>query len=340
MLEDTDHKGIEMASSASSVYEDMINGVRVLGKSESAIAHVSVTSQLKTPAAAVREALSVIEVPSFLYQGIPIMKVTSTGVLQHRILTLSSDHLALFITHRKVKASGQQIVAGFASSLPIPLWTPRKGFRFTNDVTLRQRYIRHLDVGDIDVLVEGVTHSQELESVNVPNRRGEIVLTLFHHGMSDALNLLIKNPEHRGAVVSVLGEMKLKYHQVIPYVSTTSLLLRYVWYHIDQDRSGNISRKEFKHICDMVNLQVNAQEYFDKAKHEGKLTYNECVKLLLEIRNDVSPVPESWTALFGDAIQGMISPNRILTDFLHEIQGETYTTIQDAQVSFHELINM
>ena len=332
----TKHNIIIMASSTSSMYADMMNGIRMLGKSESTLPHEGDTSRLvKTPAGAVREALSNVEVPSYLYQGIPIVKVTSAGVHQHRILTLSSDHLAFFITHKKVRSSGGKIVASIANNLPIPLWTPSKGFRFRNDVAPQHRYIRHLDVGDIDVLVEEVvSQGQQLEALNVRKRREEIGLTLFHHGMSNSLNLLIKNPEHHRAVVSVLNEMKLKYHQVIRFVSPTSLLLRYVWYYIDQDRSGNISSKEFKHICDMINLQVNAQEYFDKAKHEDKLTYEECARLLVEIRNDLSPVLESWTALFGDAIQGMISPHRILTDFLYELQGETSTTIDDAQVSF------
>jgi hypothetical protein len=291
------------------------------------------------PGTALRQALSSIEVPSFLYEGIPVMKVTSGGATAHRILTLSSDHQAFFITHKKVKTARQKMVAHLASTLPIPLWTPRKGFSFTNETKLRDRYVRHLDIADIDTLVEGVAGSQEFESLHLQRDRQVVAVTIYHHGMSEALNLFITNPEHRRAVVDVARKMKTVYYQTLPFLSCTSMLLRYLWYYVDQDQSGNISSKEFKHICGIINLQVTANKYFDEAtrRRTGELTYLECMQLLLRIQEDLSPPPDAWKAMFGEVNQGAISPNAMLTGFLHGPQGEISKSIEDAQVNSHLL---
>jgi hypothetical protein len=153
--------------------------------------------------------------------------------------------------------------------------------------------------------------------------------------MSQVLNLFVDNAEHRGAVVDVFRQIKSKYQQAVPFLSSTALLLRYHWYHIDQDQNGHISNKEFKHICDIVNLQVNVQYYFDQVIRSStdELTYPECLALLVKIRDDLSQPPESWSTMFGEAFQGTISPSTMLTEFLHGLQGETTTSIEDAQVS-------
>jgi len=292
-------------------------------------------SKISGPSEALTNVLSDISVPAFLYRGIPVIKVTSGGALKHRILTLSKDNLAFFITHRKVETLGGETASSLAKRLPIPLWTPSKGFATKH----RHRYTRYLDVGDIDHVIREVAATQAFESLAASKRRDEVALTFFHHGMSESLNLLVDNPDHRAAVIDALHRLKSRYNQTIIVHSSMALLLRYLWYHIDQDQNGNISDAEFKHVCDVLNLDVNVRGYMDKAKctRNHEMSCQECLAMLIQIRTALSPTEESWTALFGESSDGTVSPARILTEFLHAFQGERSASIEDAKVSLLQL---
>ncbi len=283
---------------------------------------------LQSPATALRQALSQVPViPSALHEGIPVIKVTSGGALKPRILTLSSDNLALFVTHQKVKTSGQVMVAQVASRLPIPLWRPRKGFALTNATSLKDRYVRYLDIADIDSIVVGVKGTMVLEQTQLDDPA--TIVSIYHHGMEDSLNLIMEDSAHQEGLVQTLKAIQKTYHEVIPWISSKALLLRHLWYHVDVDQNANISRNEFSHICEIINLETNAKKFFDDFPKTGTdLTYQECMKLLHHIQTSLNQQVILWDDLFSE---GAITPKDFWVNFLQDIQEEATTTIEDAQ---------
>lgn len=287
-------------------------------------------TQLQSPATALRHALSQVpgtSTPSVLHQGIPVIKVTSGGALKPRILTLSKDNSALFVTHQRVKSSGEAMVAQVASRLPIPLWTPRKGFALTNSTSLKDRYVRYLDIADIDVIVVGVKGTKVLEQAQISDIAS--IVSIHHHGMQDSLNLIVEDSMHREELVQILGVLLKTYQEVIPWISSKASLLRYLWYHVDVDQNGNISRNEFANICDIINLEINSKKYFDEfPKSSSELNYQECMQLLHHIQESLNQKLTLWDELFVD---GAITPKNFWVNFLQDTQEETTTTILDAQ---------
>lgn len=218
-----------------------------------------------------------------------------------------------------------------ASSLPIPLWTPSKGFAFTNERQLRERYVRFLDIADIDVVSTGVCGSKGFELLDLDHKKRGSSVTIYHRGMSESLNLLIDNSDHKEAVVHTIRELKRNYQSVAPFLSSKSLLLRYIWYHVDDDKSGKISHAEFKRICGMINLQIKTERYYEAAPDEQD--YQSIISILTKIQSDLSRDIDSEVldAIFDKDSSVTISPSTFLSKFLQNLQSEETSSIDDAK---------
>ena len=57
----------------------------------------------KCPANYVQRVLSTVDIPKQLHRGIPVQKITSGGKFKNRIITISRDRFAIFITHQKIQ---------------------------------------------------------------------------------------------------------------------------------------------------------------------------------------------------------------------------------------------
>lgn len=151
-----------------------------------------------------------------LHKGILVRRITSRGAWKHRVVTLSHDQLAFFVTHKELPSNLSSTVA---SALPIPLWTPSKGLRWSND---DRRYIRHLDIADIDAWQVGVIGTPVLEYAKAKGTLKEKhlaeLVTLFHHGFKP-ICFRIPDAQHRKAFVEALPLMKNRYNLMVSFIA-------------------------------------------------------------------------------------------------------------------------
>lgn len=307
-----------------------------------------------SPAVSLQDSMRELDIDPELQAGITVLKVTTGGAMKTRILTISGDKMALFITHAKIKQK-DAAAAYIASTLPIPLFTLSKGFRFSSSTSLTDRYIRHIDASDLDGWQTGALGTIKFENAKArdPKRDWDKLtqqtLTIFHHG-NESLDFIIENEKHRVSLVKALERIYKQYHLEEQGIGNDSLLLRHVWYDIDTDKNAMISEKEFLKICDRINLELNnpKQKFSDFIKSHKisrkQLVYGECKALLQSIKSEMttSVCNDLWMQLFGDDFRKGVSVDVLLKKFLVEAQGEKDATIKDARnlLSFLKAMDM
>lgn len=305
-------------------------------------------AKTKTPATYVKAVMSTIPINAALKSGIRCQKVTTGGRLVNRILTISNDRFALFITHHKVKGSrtGNGVLSSVASKLPLP-FISRKGVRVFRSHDLREQYVRYVDVCDISFIHEGFPCTRKMEySRTITRLKGKKcvidtrkyqIVSIVHHG-NDSLDVLIEDPTHRHALVETISFMMHKYQQAKFYVVDEARLLRYIWYDVDTNQDGMVSEKEFIAITSRINLSVrNPRQLYQDYRYEhhikGHLTYRQCMGVLHDIEEGKYEKKYSmqslslWKRLFGDL--NYVSAQDFLDLFLHPCQRELDATVQD-----------
>jgi hypothetical protein len=335
-----------LSNKAKPLYQKVLNASRVNGALNSSVdvKESKDWRKVKYPATILKKALESIPVNSILHQGIPVTKISSRGQFKKRILTLSNDNLALFCTHQKIHAA-KGAVAKVASTLPIPMWTPSKGFALSSsEESLRDRYVRYIDVADLDYLQTGIVGTFNLEtspkrSVYEKNRR--VILTIYHHGQQ-SLDLLVQDDKLRQDLINVLLLIQKTYLEVERWVSNDALLLRYIWYDVDVDGSGMISSNEFSKICARINIYLKDPKAIylkflkdQKIVDRKEISYGECMALLQSIKPQM-PGMQLWDTLFG-ATTDTVTAQDLWTKFLIQTQGETDTTVDDAEALLKSL---
>lgn len=282
------------------------------------------SSFVSLPAVSLREAMKQISMMRPLHEGIPVLKLNSSGKLQKRILTLSADQMTLFVTHSKVAADTK------AAKLKTPMYTPSKGFGKQDS----GNYLRYIDVADLESFSVGVISTQTLED-NVKDKMVPSVVTIFHQENfgKKYLNLVIENPAHRMGFVAALQLMKRTYDDAQQWVSRSVLLMRYIWYDIDKDSNQLISKDEFSLICERINFNISdPKEVYrtfieENEIEKSELTYGECMSLLEELES-TDVVDSIWKRTFGNAT--ILSAKNFL-GFLHNVQGERDNDLTDAK---------
>lgn len=329
-----------------------------------------------TPATSVGQALqeqSSQETTASLEIGIPVLKVTSRGKLKTRVLTLSKDKLALFCTHYPLQ-KGQGVVSTITSKLSVP-FVSRHGIRgLTSDQCLRDKYVRYIDVADLDGVDVGVIGTLKLESARAENRlkgfdssldrKIDQIVTIHHHG-NETLDVLVPDPKFRNELVQTIRQLRTIYQQSKLNVCKESLLLRYIWYDVDVNRDGSIAEAEFVNILNRINFHVkqSKQVYRDflslqqqqqqppppptgdpRTKSTTKnLTYAQVVTLLQRLKNsqnNVKTVPNQlWDDLFG-VNTDRVGVTEFMTKFCHSMQGETTMTRAEVTDLFQTINGM
>jgi len=319
-------------------------------------------TSVKTPATSVGAALkSKVTGIGRLEQGIRVTKVTSRGQLKPRILTISEDRFALFCTHGSIKGG---VLSTVGDKLPLPFIT-RKGMRgLTSGDSLREKYVRYIDVADIDAIQLGVVGTKKLENARTePRLKGadsmidrdrEQIVSIVHHG-NETMDVLIPDAQDRKDLIVCLQKMCRTYNEAKKLVSNEALLLRYIWYDVDVNRDGLIGEKEFVKILSRINFYVKyASKYYrdfvnekalvDGRKLKGKstgLTYVEIMTLLQQLKEkEKACIAEIlWDELF-DCSADVVSAADFLDKFMHGAQGQTQITIEDVQEIFTVLNQM
>ena len=91
---------------------------KIMSKSKKA------NTPVNEPAVTLQNAMTTLPTNISVHKGIPVLRITSRGVWKNRVITLSSDKQAFFVTHAKMS---NNVRAQAASSLPLPLYSVSKG---------------------------------------------------------------------------------------------------------------------------------------------------------------------------------------------------------------------
>mmetsp|Transcript_7571 Transcript_7571/g.18217 ORF Transcript_7571/g.18217 Transcript_7571/m.18217 type:complete len:563 (+) Transcript_7571:82-1770(+) len=298
---------------------------------------------LLSPAVSLQDSMREVSVDPALHEGITVSKITSKGAIRSRVISLSADKLALFITHEKIKYT-DAAASSVAATLPIPMFTVSKGFSFSNSKSLTERYVRHIDASDLDGWQTGVIGTIKLENARTRNpklnwdRLVQKTITIFHHGLR-TLDFIVENDTHRKALVKAMEEIRKQYHVNEEMIANDALLLRHVWYDIDTDKDTKISEKEFLKLCDRINLQTSdlKKRFRDFLRvneiNRKKLVYGECKALLQSIKSEMtaSLTEEVLSKIFGDDYKQGVSAEDLLHKFMKGTQGDANATLDDSK---------
>jgi hypothetical protein len=288
-----------------------------------------------------KNAMTALPTHISVHKGIPVMRITSRGVLKPRVITLSTDKQAFFITHSKMSGGFN---SQFASTLSVPFYTPSKGFRAFNDA---ERYVRHIDVADIDCWQVGAIGVQKLEKAKRPLEPEDVekLLTIFHHGHK-SMCFIVPDKQNLMHLIEAIKRMKIRYDLMSPWIDNDQLLLRYIYYDIDKDKSGTIDYNEFRGICKRINFKAprHLDKIFGKNFENGKeISIDKALELLRSIAIGDTSMPADlvWDDIFGkDIVQ--VGPESLLRKFLLRCQKESASTLEDAEKfieSMHSLGN-
>jgi len=308
----------------------------------------------KSPASSIGKALQDnVSTHDTIDGGLRVTKVTTRGVFKERVLTISQDKYALFVTHRSFEKG---VMSKVAKKLPLPLIT-RKGLAgFTNSKDLRERYVRYIDVADLDFVESGVVSTQNLESSRTASRlsgsdsqvdreRRQIV-TIGHHG-DQTLDILVKTKEERMQLIACLNNMIQTYRSAQHEVSNEALLLRYIWYDVDTNQDSLINKSEFMKILSRINFNVKRPEKEFNAFLKSKggaagLKYPEVMALLQELKakNGTSMENQLWDEIFGKEQGSTVDSRTFLDAFMNGAQGQTDATIDEVEQLFLKLNSM
>ncbi|GAX20251.1 phosphatidylinositol phospholipase C, delta [Fistulifera solaris] len=267
---------------------------------------------------------------SALEHGIPVLKVTRRGQWKPRILTISKDRFALFVTHQTM-GRGHGVWSKMAQSLPLPLLTRQGVVGFTNRQTLREQFVRSLDVADLDFVQWGCIATQKLECARIKPDDVTDLITIGHSG-NRTLDLYIANPHHRELLIQCLQHMRAAYQAIRVAVSNEALLLRYIWYDVDVDQTGAISETEFLKILARINFHVpHPLQHYRQEAGQDELTYPQVMTLLQKLKQQVGGMANSlWNQVFG-AESEWVSSQDFLNQFVHAHQGEHHVSLDDVE---------
>jgi len=314
------------------------------------------TSQSSPAQGHTKVALVAVPVQECLHNGIAVTKISSYGKFKQRILTVSRDKFALFITHQRIQGNA---VSHIAKRLPLPLFS-RKGIRGFTSTDLREQYVRYIDVADIQGCMVGVVDTLKLESSREYSRlkglqstvdmNHDQIVTIFHHGHL-TLDVLVENAQHRQALVTTILDLVHTFRRAREHVSSEARLLRYIWYDLDKNHDGQLDCKEFALLLNRINLQPcnnkTPAKLFTEFKHSQHIhtrhiTYRQCMDLLEQYKQTSCGGQvglQLWSRLFGNN-EDYVSPQVFLTKFLNKTQYEMDVTEKDVVTLFKSMNTM
>lgn len=260
-----------------------------------------------------------------VHKGVPVKRLTSRGVWKDRMITLSSDKQALFITHTKVPT-------GYSSQLASTL--SKRSFSLSRKSGDGEKFVRHIDVADIDGWQVGAVGVTKLELAKMPATEDvDNLLTIFYRG-SKSMCFIVQNKDHLKHLVQAMEKMKARYNLMAPWIDNDQLLLRYIYYDVDKDKSGTINYSEFKDICKRINFKAPAKmeatfkQFSDNRK---EISIAKTLDLLREVSVGSTTMPADvvWDDAFGKNTTEVGSKE--FQKFLKEFQGEGTATKDDAK---------
>eukprot|EP00978_Attheya_sp_CCMP212_P038105 scaffold185564_cov50-Attheya_sp.AAC.2 len=322
----------------------------------------------KVPALSVALSLSNLQdqVDPKAHNGIPAYKVTSRGVAKSRVLTLSKDRFAIFITHKALTVGETNAAAAdndnralkkILSNVPI---ISSKGF-------FRKNYVRMIHIADVDHVQMGYIGTRKLELTHPKagtkkkiGRFEDGIVSIFHHG-DQTLDVVVPSLADAQTFVNTVKLVMKTYRDAVRNVASEELLLRYVWQDIDFNKNGLIELHEFYKLLKIISFSPPshlAKDTFTKLaknrqgsirkKSKGRkaCTYYECLALLDALKRDAesnivikgktsNQLIEDlvWDAVFGADVN-TVSSTVFTETFLHGIQGDADANVEDVESLF------
>uniref|UniRef100_A0A7S1URX7 Phosphoinositide phospholipase C n=1 Tax=Grammatophora oceanica TaxID=210454 RepID=A0A7S1URX7_9STRA len=253
---------------------------RAMSHSGEASSSPSSWTKTQTPGTLLKDAMATIElVPSNpqlstkLLRGIRVTKITTNGKFKPRVLTISQDKFALFVTHGKVERDEEEqgMTSFMANRLPLPMISS-KGISFGSpSEKMRAKFVRYIDVADIVAIhtgFVGASRKLELARGNSSHRlkgtkesyvdtKSNLLVSIVHHGGALSLDVIVPDEKTRDGLVLALSRMKQQYEETSSVLcSNEALLLRYIWYDVDTNKDGQIGEKEFATLLGRINCHV------------------------------------------------------------------------------------
>ncbi|KAL7450054.1 hypothetical protein ACHAWC_003094 [Mediolabrus comicus] len=202
-----------------------------------------------------------------LFEGLEVKKVSSTGKLANRVLTISDDLFKLCLSRtgkRRLRGGGKKAVSKVVGTL------------MATEVDHTQFNVRVIDVADI-LFVHTGFGSRKIEAASAIAFRGErldpkTVVSIFHRNMQTT-DLILEDDDDRKALISSI--------QLIIDVYRSSskpreeLLLRYVWDDVDWDGSGFLDSNAFFRLLCRINIYIKKEKVM-------KLYRDYCAKICPE----------------------------------------------------------
>ncbi|GKY91865.1 hypothetical protein MPSEU_000158100 [Mayamaea pseudoterrestris] len=249
--------------------------------------------------------------------------------------------------------------------VPLP-WLTRKGglTGFWTPQALRDTYVQYLDVADLASVHHGVICSKKLELMRESTRLNLLRTPLAFatrekppqdclvdhfvtivHGRHQTLDVWVPDEQDRDELVKTVKIMIATYRQAKMNISNDELLLRYIWFDIDVNRDGEISKSEWRRILQRINWHHKdpKKPYKKAAKrlHTHHLTYVQVVDLLHQLKNEPQPSMENqiWNQVFG-ANKDVVTAEEFLEHFYCAKQMETDATLESVTQLFTTLNGM
>jgi phosphatidylinositol phospholipase C delta len=306
----------------------------------------------------IQTALTSVEVPSYLLDGVRVIKVASNGRMGDRILTLSENKFTLFVTVHKVVTD--PTVGGSLLRATLQKVASIGSYDTNGDEKVDTE--RSIDIGSITRLYKGqMTLKFEVARKSLPGGKTLISsqldpqksLSIIFRG-DRSLDIILESRERRDEILDALNRLMKAYQASKGKATTDVLLLRYVWLDVDKDQSQTVDLGEFSKVLERINYSVKPQllkknyQHFtrkilglDRGKARRGLTFDQAVTFLHKLKRDGpdawihKPVNQIWESLFGQ--EGIVSAKEFLKKFLHDIQGETDATLEYVTHLFSQL---
>jgi len=325
-------------------------------------------SQAWTPTTSVDWALLKIPVDRRLFVGIPVMKITSNGVRKiPRILTLSQDRCALYISRDRIQVCKQNRLKGIINPIinikEKTLTTMRAKRKFTED----GEKVLKIDISSIERVQAGIAVTQKFELLreqsqqtvlNFPEevfvQKKDTLLSVIYNG-KQSVNFVIQKSDDMDVFISTINALKETYQVKKLNVGNDELILRYIWLDMDTDKSGTINVKEASRILQRLNFSVKKAKLkrfftaFIKNRNIAKnvqemkgLTFIQSVRLINNIKKiqcGIQPIDQIWNELFGEETV-WLTTDVFLNKFIHGTQRDFDVTKEHVEELFSKLNRM
>lgn len=312
-----------------------------------------------------RTCLNNVPVPTKMFEGLEVVKVTYNGKTKPAYLTLAPDRFTIYTTQSKLKN-------GKVSKME----TRRPLLRKVTSIGSNDEEPDHetkIDIGSIDRLQSGQTTLRfelaKIASTRIASPRRSSTTDFIELDPNRSLSIIFSNERTldimindgditRDVVLETLQNLLNNYTRAKVNVGNDVLLLRYLWVDVDKDQSDSINAHELSKLLNRINYSIKRSDsdriYHSFAKMFGLdrndrkkgISFELAVTILHKFKRDsgwqIKPVQNIWFDLFGRVMNNgkdrtKVSAESFLRKFMLKKQGESQFTMEEVGKVFRHL---